>query len=562
MASLETRCEFRSSKLHRTLPGEQRQPLYAPTPSGETDRREFAPSHSVLRSHRPRHNTNHQCFNDFVGSLDTFSGCFWVKKVSNQGIHSLRKKVSTMAKTDLTWLEDTKRKNGGRWKKKYRNKPFHSNQPKTKAGKANALQEFVDWKSKVDQEFLRDKPHKDDYEQAIRLRVDMVTWLTVAQDQDPIKARLLSEIKILETELAKPTPRPIEATGILFDPIDRSMMPMSEMITWVERLDSLRFHKQANQTAGAKDNSLQQQIEAYINLQRSRAASGQIELTTFRATQERTENFKNWLRNNGRTRIDSAVVRDYHASIVNDIANDKISEQWGSNLRKAMNTLIKYLWRQELCELPRNLNDPMLHIKVSDKVVSPFKSDELQTIWDNAPERTRLYALLMLNCGMLPSDISDLKQSEYNGTHITRRRKKTGKQYAGKNKKVPMVSWLLWDTTKELLDKHRSKDPKWLLVNKHGRQILRTKIRKDGKVSKTSGVKSAWDTLRKKVDVRSVDQLRKTGASKLEEHQDFGRYSQFFLGQAPSSIAEKRYAPPTQIVFDKAMTWLGEQFNL
>ena len=52
MASLETRCEFRSSKLHRTLPGEQRQPLYAPTRSGETDRRELTPSRSTLPSHR------------------------------------------------------------------------------------------------------------------------------------------------------------------------------------------------------------------------------------------------------------------------------------------------------------------------------------------------------------------------------------------------------------------------------------------------------------------------------------------------------------------------------
>ena len=471
-----------------------------------------------------------------------------------------------MAKIDLTWLPDSTRKNGGRFKKKYRGKPFHSNQPNTRAGKALAAEEFLVWKEKVDQEFIRDKPYKDVYEQAIGLRGDMVTWLTVAQDQDPIRARLLSEIKILETELAKPTPRPIEATGILFDPIDRSMMPMSEMMSWVERLDSLKFYKKAT-FATAKDNTLQQHIDDFINMQRNRAASGQIELKTFKALQERTEKFKEWLRHNNRNEINSAVVRDYQGSLVASIAKGEISEQWGSNLRKAANSVILYLARNELCLLPGNLNDPLLRIKVEDKEVVPYSDEELQVIWDNASERTKLYALLMLNCGMLPSDIADLKQKEYNGTHITRRRKKTGKKYAGKNQNVPMVSWLLWDTTKQLLDKHKSNDKKWLLTNENDSQLVVSKLRDDGKVGISNNVDSAWDRLTQKmkkkgVTVRPLEQLRKTGSSKLEEHQDFGRYSQFFLGQAPSSVAEARYAKPSPEIFDKAMTWLGEQFNL
>jgi integrase len=130
-----------------------------------------------------------------------------------------------------------------------------------------------------------------------------------------------------------------------------------------------------------------------------------------------------------------------------------------------------------------------------------------------------------------------------------------------------MVSWRLWDATKELLDKHKSNSPTWLLVNENGSQIVTSKIRKDGRVAITSNVKSAWDRLtskmkKKGVIVRPLEQLRKTGSSKLEQHVNYGRYSQFFLGQAPSSVSEKRYAPPSQDVFDQAMQWLGEQFNL
>jgi integrase len=471
-----------------------------------------------------------------------------------------------MTKTEFTWLVDKKRKNGGRFIKKYSGQIFRSSEPNTKAGKAIAVQEFIKWKSKVDEELLKEKPHKEHYEEAIGLRNDMLTWLAIAQDPDPIKTRLLNEVRILETEFSKQSPKPILDTGVLLDPIHRSVMSMGEMMNWLERLESLRFYKKATFDT-AEDHTLQQQIDAYINMQRSRASSGQIQHKTFKALQERTEHFKNWLRINNRSQINSAVVRDYRESILDDIGKDNISEQWGSNLAKASNSVILYLARNELCLLPANLNDPLLRIKVEDKEVVPYSDEELQVVWDNASERTKLYALLMLNCGMLPSDIADLKQKEFNGTHITRRRKKTGKQYAGKKNKVPMVSWLLWDETKRLLDKHRSKNPKWLLVNENGNQIVTTKIRKDGKIGVTSNVTSAWDRLQNKMTkkgiiVRPLEQLRKTGASKLEQHKEYGRYSQFFLGQAASSVSEKRYAPPSQDLFNEAMLWLGEQFSL
>lgn len=471
-----------------------------------------------------------------------------------------------MAKINLTWLEDKKRKNGGRWVKKYKGKVFRSPEPKTRAGKTIAVQEFIKWKSNVDAQLVKEKPHKDDYEQAIGLRQEMLAWLAVSQDQDPIKTRLLSEIKILETEFTKQSPKAVTSTGILLDPIHRSVMPMADMINWLGRLESLRFHKKANFDA-TKDNTLQQQIDDYINMQRSRAASRQIEHKTFKALQERTEHFKNWLQINNRPQINSAVVRDYRQSIFNDIGMNKISEQWGSNLAKASNSVILYLARNELCLLPGNLNDPLLRIKVEDKAVVPYDDNELQIIWSNASERTRLYALLMLNCGMLPSDVADLKQKEYNGTHITRRRKKTGKKFAGKANNVPLVSWILWDTTKELLDKHRSTNPEWLLVNANGNQIVTSKIRMDGRIGIVSNVTTSWSRLTQKmkkkgVIVRPLEQLRKTGSSKLESHKDYGRYSQFFLGQAPSSVAEKRYAAPSQDVFNEAMKWLAKQFNL
>ena len=54
--------------------------------------------------------------------------------------------------------------------------------------------------------------------------------------------------------------------------------------------------------------------------------------------------------------------------------------------------------------------------------------------------------------------------------------------------------------------------------------------------------------------------VRKTAASKLEEHPEYSRYEGSFLGHAPATMAERHYIKPSDAQFDKALTWLREQF--
>jgi len=473
--------------------------------------------------------------------------------------------MKTKKKIDLTWAVDENRQHGGRYRKKYLGKVFHSNQENTKSGKALAIEEFIQWKQKIDQEVSKQgKPHQEDYTTAISVRQDMLQWLALNKDDDPIRSTLLKEIAVLETEFKKAKPRPVVATGVLFDPIHRSVMPMADVIKWIERLDSLKMFLTITKSE-QDEKTLQQQIDDYLSMHSKRTQSRQIEISTFKALQERTTHFQNWLRSNNRLKIDRLVIQDYHDYITDKIITGAYAQQQGANMWKQAKSLIQYLWRNDLCELPRNMNDPLLTIKVDAKKIKAFSDNELRVIWDNASERTRLYALLMLNCGMLPTDIADLKPSEYSGTHITRKRKKTGKQYADKKSSIPTVSWLLWDETKKLLDKFKS-DGQWLLANASGGRLYTAKLRPDGKTGINSNIKSAWfvfckKMLKKGVTVKPLENLRKTGASKLETG-PYARYSQHMLGHAPSSVADQRYVQPSQDQFDEAMKWLGKQFNL
>jgi hypothetical protein len=68
-----------------------------------------------------------------------------------------------------------------------------------------------------------------------------------------------------------------------------------------------------------------------------------------------------------------------------------------------------------------------------------------------------------------------------------------------------------------------------------------------------------WNT-GKKLGLPALKNLRKTARNKLENHEEFARYAQAFLQQAPRSVDEKWYRKPSQEAFDRALIWLRQQF--
>jgi len=133
---------------------------------------------------------------------------------------------------------------------------------------------------------------------------------------------------------------------------------------------------------------------------------------------------------------------------------------------------------------------------------------------------------------------------------------------------APVVNWLLWPETLRLLKEHRSKDKRLVLVNEDGKplRVATLEDRNDGKgdkFRKSDNIRSAVSrTMRKLKIKKSPSDLRKTGPSKLEEHDVYGRYSQHFLGQAPDSVAGKHYVVPSQEQLDRAIVWLQKQFGI
>ena len=245
------------------------------------------------------------------------------------------------------------------------------------------------------------------------------------------------------------------------------------------------------------------------------------------------------------------------------------SHRYAKDHLQAVKQFVRWCWEQELIVLPRILESRDFAIAVPEKRVEVFTQDEIKRLLGGANDTTKLYLLLMLNCGMQQQDIADLRQEEvdWKAGRITRKRSKTGD-----HKNVPEVSYLLWEETFRLLMEHRSDHPTLALTNRNGTPLKTEEIVK-GKVKKIDNIRSAFNRVVRKLadkdkttDPVKIDKplklLRKTAASKLAEHEAYGRFAQHFLGHAPSTVADRHYIKPNGGQFDNAMHWLGEQLSL
>ena len=184
------------------------------------------------------------------------------------------------------------------------------------------------------------------------------------------------------------------------------------------------------------------------------------------------------------------MLLDYHADLLQDIAEKKWSAVYAKDHMNAVKQFVRWLWLiGAIEELPRVILDKKA-LKISKKISTPpvFTVDEVTKLLGSATERTKLYLLLMLNTGAGQKDISDLRQAEVNwetGT-ITRRRSKTAK-----HEKVPVVRYTLWGETLRLLKQERSTDPEIVLTNASGGRLKVEELDRNGKLRKIDNVQSA-----------------------------------------------------------------------
>lgn len=255
--------------------------------------------------------------------------------------------------------------------------------------------------------------------------------------------------------------------------------------------------------------------------------------------------------------LDAIGWQAWHTHLLCQVAEGGSAWTASSYLR-ASRLFVRWCVDMGLLDEPRNLS--RLSVRTQQRAVQTLTRGVLETVLENSSRRTRLYILLGLNCGMTQVDIARLTAAQVDlpaGT-ITRKRSKTG-THAG----VPTVRYRLWGLTRELLDEFGDRRAETLLRNKHGRALVWDELDPvKGFRRPHDNIDTCWRRASLGVTTLTFKFLRKTGASMLASHGEYAFYAAYYLGHAPATTADRHYVRPSDVKFDEAILWLGQQFGI
>ena len=255
--------------------------------------------------------------------------------------------------------------------------------------------------------------------------------------------------------------------------------------------------------------------------------------------------------------IDAARITGFYKHVLDKIASKEWSRPYARETFATICRWVRWIVEQGAIAPLTNIDSRSFRFGDTAKAVVTWTVDEVRHVLGEAPDRMRLFLLLMLNCGYTQIDIAKLQEErvDWKEGRITGKRQKTGDK-----DNTPVVSYLLWPETFDLLKRFRSGQATVLLAET-GRPLVRQELC-DGKHVSADIIASNYTHLKKRLGFKKpLKQLRKTGASILAEHPTYGRFVQHYLGHAPTTIADRHYIRPPTELFDEAIRWLGTQLG-
>jgi integrase len=306
------------------------------------------------------------------------------------------------------------------------------------------------------------------------------------------------------------------------------------------------------------DRTVAAQVEAWKNLLRSACQSGQMSEGRFDAYCRNIRSFADRIgREAAIDAIDESKLEGFFNHLSQKVLAEEYSPTYAHTLLMTAKQFVSRLAEMKLIPLPGNIRSRRFRFNHSAPArIETFTVAEVRAlldVCDGFSERTRLYLLLMLNCGMYQNDIAELRSDEVDwkaGT-LSRARSKTRKRGG------PVVTYKLWPATLALLKKHRC-EGEIALTTDEGNPLVRYWL-EDGKMRRYDAVQSAWTRLGQKTGGRirlGMKHLRKTSATILGSHPQYKFYANHFLADSPRTMADRHYVIPSDAEFFMALDWL------
>jgi hypothetical protein len=330
---------------------------------------------------------------------------------------------------------------------------------------------------------------------------------------------------------------------------------VAEAVLGPEKVAQLRAGADAVADAPAvpAEKTVGRLVEVWLANQMNLVRAGKVGLARANMNKVCLHHFLDWIgEHTPVASVDEMKWREFHSYLCGRLDQGVWGLSHCDRIFTVARRWVRFCWEMRLLELPRNLASMELSFTIPPQEIEIFTVEELAKLVSMTTGQSALHILLMLNCGFIGQDISDLRQDEvdWQAGVITRKRSKTRKE-AG----VPVVRYKLWHRTFKLLKEHRSADKEVVLLTNTGKRWIEEYH--DGEYHRSDKVASNLKYWLKRSGVKHAPScLRATAASKMGEHKHYKFYAQYFLGQSPRTIADKHYVRPSDAEFFKALEWL------
>lgn len=270
----------------------------------------------------------------------------------------------------------------------------------------------------------------------------------------------------------------------------------------------------------SSERDLERLIDAYLAERKLQVELGQIGPKMFAEHRQKLDTFRAYTAAEDVRTVEetgSDLLRDYRLVQLGNANSSKISR---ATAKKRLDVVARfYRWLLDngvITSLPVSLQSKeYAQVSLPDPKPAPFTVAEVQSLYKTAPQRTRLYITLALNCGYRQLDISTLTHEyiDWAGGFVRRKRHKTG---------TPQYS-KLWPVTFKLLkaESTAQSQSEFVLLGADGETLVREYLTSKDTLSGRDSIKSAFMAAKKAAgmsdDKRGFASLRDTGATEVEK---------------------------------------------
>ena len=330
-----------------------------------------------------------------------------------------------------------------------------------------------------------------------------------------------------------------------------------------ERLDELRRKAMSLFVAQDPDRTVGSKSDAWCRSLMAGVDAGRIDVSRYGSYKRDVARFTEWIGvDSGLDSLDEDALERFYSELARRVRDGRYSPDYARTIFGATKQFISWLAGMKSIPLPGNMASRKFRFGAGKTVTKDdlFTDEEIRRLLGVSGERLRLFVLLMLNCGMYQSDVSDLGEDEvdWDAGTIERPRSKTGK----------VTKYKLWPATFALLKAHRNtihpvlneRGSRRVLVTKDGRPLCAYWIEGD-RERRYDTVRGLYARVKETAGLtKPMKNLRKTSATKLGAHPMYKFYAQYFLAQSPGSVADNHYVIPSEDEFFEALDWLNKQY--